>query len=149
MKKQQSQEQAASVQQTDAASLSLDALQTHLDATLDGLSTDEAHKRLAHFGPNELAEKRANPLVKLLASFWGPIPWMIEIAAILSLVVRHWPDFGIILALLVVNALVGFWEEYQADTTIAALKSKLALQARVKRDGDWVTIPARELVPAA
>ena len=148
MKKQQSQEQAASVQQTDAASLSLDALQTHLDATLDGLSTDEAHKRLAHFGPNELAEKRANPLVKLLASFWGPIPWMIEIAAILSLVVRHWPDFGIILALLVVNALVGFWEEYQADTTIAALKSKLALQARVKRDGDWVTIPARELVPA-
>jgi H+-transporting ATPase len=85
--------------------------------------------------------------VKLLAAFWGPIPWMIEVAAILSLVVRHWPDFGIILALLVVNALVGFWEEYQADTTIAALKSKLALQARVKRDGNWATIPARELVP--
>ena len=61
--------------------------------------------------------------------------------------VRHWADFGIILALLVVNALVGFWEEYQADTTIAALKAQLALQARVKRDGAWVTVAARELVP--
>ena len=72
---------------------------------------------------------------------------MIEVAAILSVVVHHWADFGIILALLVMNALVGFWEEYQANTTIAALKSHLALQARVKRDGAWITIPTRELVP--
>jgi H+-transporting ATPase len=72
---------------------------------------------------------------------------MIEVAALLSLVVRHWDDFGIIPALLVLNALVGFWEEYQASTTIAALASTLALQARVQRDGVWTTMPARELVP--
>ncbi len=136
-----------SAQQAEVASLSMAALQAHLGATLDGLSTAEAHTRLAHDGYNELVEKHAHPLLRLLSSFWGPIPWMIEVAAILSLVVRHWADFGIILALLVMNALVGFWEEYQADTTIAALKSHLALQARARRDGAWVTIPARELVP--
>ena len=72
---------------------------------------------------------------------------MIEVAAVLSAVVRHWEDFGIILALLLLNAGVGFGEEYQAGSAIAALKAKLALHARVKREGTWITIPARELVP--
>jgi H+-transporting ATPase len=72
---------------------------------------------------------------------------MIEIAVVLSGVVRHWPDFFIILLLLVANAVVGFWEERQAGNAIAALKAKLAINAHVKRDGKWVTPPARELVP--
>jgi magnesium-transporting ATPase (P-type) len=72
---------------------------------------------------------------------------MIEIAAILSALVRDWADLGIILALLIVNALVGFWEEYQAGNAIAALKAQLALKAKVKRDNIWKTIPTRELVP--
>ena len=66
---------------------------------------------------------------------------------ILSAVVRHWPDFGIILLLLVANAVVGFWEEHQAGNAIAALKAKLAVKARVERDGKWITPAARELVP--
>ena len=61
--------------------------------------------------------------------------------------VRHWPDFFIILVLLLANAVVGFWEESQAGNAIAALKAKLAMNARVRRDGKWVTVPARELVP--
>jgi H+-transporting ATPase len=72
---------------------------------------------------------------------------MIEAAVILSLLVRDWTDFGIIMVLLVANAVVSFWEEYQAGNAIAALKARLALEARVKRDGQWRTIPARELVP--
>ena len=72
---------------------------------------------------------------------------MIEAAVILSAVARHWPDFGIILVLLLANAVVGFWEEHQAGNAIAALKAKLAIKARVKRDGKWVNPPARELVP--
>src|SRR5665213_3764812 len=72
---------------------------------------------------------------------------MIEVAVVLSGVVRHWPDFFIILVLLVANAVVGFWEERQAGNAIAALKAKLAINARVKRDGKWITPPARELVP--
>jgi magnesium-transporting ATPase (P-type) len=117
------------------------------DTPASGLTQDEVQRRLARFGYNELAEKTTQPFLKLLSYFWGPIPGMIEMAALLSALVRHWADLGIILALLVVNAVVGFWEEYQAGNTIAALKAKLALQARVKRDGTWHTLPARELVP--
>ena len=72
---------------------------------------------------------------------------MIEAAVILSALVRHWPDFFIILVLLLANAIVGFWEEYQAGNAIDALKARLAIQARVRRDGKWTTAPARELVP--
>ncbi|HUO43949.1 MAG TPA: plasma-membrane proton-efflux P-type ATPase [Burkholderiales bacterium] len=113
----------------------------------DGLSSAEAERRLEHYGPNEIAEKERSPLRDLLAHFWGPIPWMIEIAAALSAVVQHWADFVIISVLLVVNATVGFWEEYQAGNAIAALKRKLALRAKVRRDGRWGEVPARELVP--
>lgn len=112
-----------------------------------GLSQIEVEKRLNQFGYNELSETKQNPVLKFLLFFWGPIPWMIEAAAILSALVKHWEDFAVILLLLVTNSVVGFWEEYQAGNAIAALKAKLALQARVKRDGTWKIIPARELVP--
>ena len=92
-------------------------------ASPDGLTQAEATQRLAQYGPNEIDEKRDNPLLKFLTYFWGPIPWMIEAAVILSAVVRHWPDFGIILVLLLANAVVGFWEEHQAGNAIAALKA--------------------------
>ena len=113
----------------------------------DGLSAAEAKARLEKFGPNELSEKNRNPLLELFSRFWGPIPWMIEAAAILSALVRHWADFIIIMVLLLANAVVGFWEEFQAGNAIAALKANLALRARAKRDGTWKEILARELVP--
>jgi H+-transporting ATPase len=115
--------------------------------TLIGLTQAEAEQRLTQHGYNELPENPVNPLLKLLTYFNGPIPWMIEAAAVLSLLVQHWPDFFIILILLIANAVVGFWEEYQAGNAIAALKAKLALKARVIRDGHWTSVPARELVP--
>jgi H+-transporting ATPase len=118
-----------------------------LDTSVNGLSKIEAENRLARYGYNELDEKKLNPVLKFLTYFWGPIPWMIEIAAVLSVIVRHWDDFGIIMVLLLANAVVGFWEEYKADNTIDQLRAKLALKARAKRDGEWVSIQARELVP--
>ena len=118
-----------------------------LDATAEGLTQDEADRRLERFGYNELAEKMVNPLLKFLSYFWGPIPWMIEVAAVLSAFVRHWEDFFIILALLIMNAGVSFWEEFQAGNAIAALKARLAPSARVRRDGRWKTVPARQVVP--
>ena len=117
------------------------------ETSTSGLSQAEVQRRLAQYGYNELTEEKVNPLLKFLSYLWGPIPWMIEAAAILSALVRHWTDLIIILVLLVVNAVVGFWEEYQSGNTIAALKAKLALQARAKRDNRWTVIPARELVP--
>jgi H+-transporting ATPase len=122
-------------------------LQTKLGTSPDGLTQAEAAKRLVQYGPNEIEEKKDNPLLKFLTYLWGPIPWMIEAAVILSALAQHWPDFGIILVLLLANAVVGFWEEHQAGNAIAALKAKLAVEARVRRDGKWVTPPARELVP--
>jgi H+-transporting ATPase len=133
--------------QEDFKSLSMTELQSKLGSSLDGLSQAEAQKRLTQYGPNEIEENKTNLFLKLISYFWGPIPWMIEIAAILSGVVRHWPDFFIILLLLVANAVVGFWEEHEAGNAIEALKSKLAIKARVKRDGEWSTPQARELVP--
>jgi H+-transporting ATPase len=131
----------------DLGNAPLDVVKSRLGATEDGLTRIEAHERLSQYGFNELPEEKVNPVLKFLSYFWGPIPWMIEVAAVLSALVRHWEDFGIILALLMMNAGVGFWEEFQAGNAIAALKATLALQARVRRDAKWITIPARELVP--
>jgi H+-transporting ATPase len=122
-------------------------VQATLGAGPEGLTTEEARRRLTQYGYNEITERKINPLLKFLTYFWGPIPWMIEAAAVLSALVRHWPDFAIILALLFANAGVGFWEEYQAGNAIEALKKRLALRARVRRDGQWTTVEARELVP--
>ena len=126
------------------------SLSTYLDklnTTTKGLSSEESTSRLSQYGYNELPEKETNPILKFLSYFWGPIPWMIEVAIILSAVVKHWEDFWIITVLLLMNAAVGFWEEYQAGNAIAALKNQLALRARVLRSGDWLQVPARELVP--
>ena len=114
----------------DLKSLPMAEVEKKLGASQDGLTQAEATKRLAQYGPNELEEKKTNLVLKFLSYFWGPIPWMIEIAVILSGVVRHWPDFVIIFILLLANAVVGFWEEKQAGDAIAALKAKLAIKAR-------------------
>ncbi len=131
----------------DLKTLPIEQLKAKLESSPEGLSQDEASKRLKHYSPNEIKEEKTNPYLKFLSYFWGPIPWMIEVAVILSGVVRHWPDFFIILVLLVSNAVVGFWEEHEAGNAIAALKAKLSVKARVKRDGKWITPPSRELVP--
>ncbi|MFZ0630964.1 MAG: plasma-membrane proton-efflux P-type ATPase [Acidobacteriaceae bacterium] len=122
-------------------------LQKKLGSSPDGLSQAEAQKRLIQYGPNAIVEKKTNAFLKFLSYFWGPIPWMIEVAVILSGVVRHWMDFGIIFFLLLSNAVVGFWEEHQAGNAIEALKARLAINARAKRDGKWTTPKASELVP--
>ncbi len=145
--KHKSTNQQASPKKNELMDVPLDQVKQKLGVSPDGLSSDEVSRRLEKYGYNELEEEKVNPILKFLSYFWGPIPWMIEAAAILSLVVRHWEDFAVITTLLVVNAVVGFWEEYQAGNTIDALKQKLALQALVKRAGKWITIPARELVP--
>jgi H+-transporting ATPase len=112
-----------------------------------GLTEAQAERRLAEFGENALIEHHIGVLERLAHFFWGPIPWMIEVAAVLSGVLQHWADLAIILAMLFINAGVGFWQEFKADNAIALLKQKLALKARVKRDGAWKDIEARLLVP--
>ena len=131
----------------DLKSLDMPELLAKLGSSPDGLSQAEAQNRLAQYGPNQIDEKKSNSFLKFLSYFWGPIPWMIEAAVILSGLVRHWADFFIILLLLLSNAAVGFWEEHQAGNAIAALRARLAIKARVKRDGKWTEPAAREVVP--
>ena len=112
-----------------------------------GLSSSEATSRLQKYGANEIVEEKRSRLLSFLHFFWGPIPWMIEAAAIISAVIQHWEDLGIITILLAINAIVGFWQENKASNAIELLKKRLALRARVLRDGKWSDLPARDLVP--
>ena len=131
----------------DLKTLPLPQVEKKLGSSPEGLTQAEAQKRLTQYGSNKIEEKKANAVLKFLTYFWGPIPWMIEAAVILSGVVRHWLDFFVILLLLCSNAVVGFWEEHQAGNAIEALKAKLAVKATVKRDGKWVNPDAADLVP--
>ncbi|HSH51737.1 MAG TPA: plasma-membrane proton-efflux P-type ATPase, partial [Bacteroidales bacterium] len=116
-------------------------------ASSKGLTSEEVKKRLDRYGYNEISEKKQPAYLKFLSYLWGPIPWMIEAALILSIVVQDWVDFAIIFSLLIVNAIVGFIEEYQADSAINDLKKNLAIKAKAYRDGKWQNIASRELVP--
>ncbi|KAL1919362.1 uncharacterized protein VTP21DRAFT_2055 [Calcarisporiella thermophila] len=112
-----------------------------------GLTSEEAAERLEKFGRNELAEKKTNPILKFLSFFTGAIAYLIEIACILAGVTRDWPDFGIILALLFINAIIGFVEEAKAESALDALKQNLALKSKVWRDGNLEELDSALLVP--
>jgi H+-transporting ATPase len=131
----------------EAKKADIDELLKKLAADQKGLSSSEAEKRLQQYGPNEIQEKKANPLLKFLRYFWGPIPFMIEAAVVMSAIIQRWPDFAIILTLLMVNAIVGFWQEHKAGNAIELLKQRLAIKARVLRDGKWQEMSAGKLVP--
>ncbi|RXE56306.1 metal ABC transporter ATPase [Methanoculleus taiwanensis] len=131
----------------EAKGKTIDDLFEKLSSQRDGLTGSEAQSRVQTYGYNEIPEKKENPLLTFLKYFWGPIPWMIEAALIISAVIRRWEDFAIIFSLLLINAIVGFWQERQAGNAIAMLKQRLALEARVLRDGSWQKLSARELVP--
>ncbi len=131
----------------EAGNTSVEELLEKLSTSAKGLASSECKVRLGKYGYNEIKEKKVSPVLKFLGYFWGPIPWMIEIAAVLSAIINHWEDFGIIVVLLLLNAAVGFWQEHKADNAIELLKQKLALKAKVLRDGKWQEVPANELVP--
>ena len=113
----------------------------------EGLSSEEAAERLKKYGYNEIREREETWLHRLFRRFWGPIPWMIETAAVLSAVARRWEDFIVIMIMLLVNAIVDFYQESKALNAIAVLKKRLARKALVLRDGEWRQVDARELVP--
>ncbi|KAF9182811.1 plasma membrane H+-ATPase, partial [Haplosporangium sp. Z 767] len=114
---------------------------------LTGLTDDEVARRLETFGRNELIEKKRHPLLKFLGYFTGAIAYLIEIAVICSAVVGDWADFGIILALLFINATIGFVEEAKAESALDALKQTLALKTRCWRNGHLVELDTADLVP--
>lgn len=114
---------------------------------ITGLTQAEVQERLKKYGYNELNEKEESWLHRLFRRFWGPIPWMIEAAAVLSALAHRWEDLAVILFMLFVNAFVDFFQESKALNAIAVLKKKLARKALVLRNGEWQEVDAKELVP--
>src|SRR5579863_4788887 len=112
-----------------------------------GLTSDEACRRLEQFGPNATPDTSMHPFRMALEKFWAPVPWMLEAAIVLEMVLGKYVEASIIATLLVFNAVLGLFQESRAQATLAALKSRLALTASVRRDGDWKTVAAAELVP--
>jgi H+-transporting ATPase len=112
-----------------------------------GLSSGEAKKILERYGPNEITEERPNRLLFFLKKFWGPIPWMLEATLILEIVFGKAINAIIIAFLLIFNAVLSFFQEQKAQSAVELLKKKLQVTARVLRDGNWIMMPARELVP--
>jgi H+-transporting ATPase len=131
----------------DLEKTDLENVYGQLSTSPKGLTSTEAGARLTKFGRNELVEKEVSDLEKFLRFFWGPIAWMIEAAALLSLLMGHWADLTIILVLLFYNAISGFWQERKASDALAALKAGMAPKATALRDGEFSTIDAAEVVP--
>ena len=117
------------------------------DAPPTGLTSDKARDLLAKFGPNAMPDTSMHPVRMALEKFWAPVPWMLEAAIVLELVLGKYVEAAIIAGLLVFNAALGLFQESRAQATLAALKSRLALNASVRRDGAWKTVQAAELVP--
>jgi H+-transporting ATPase len=117
------------------------------DDVPNGLSDEEAHNRLTKLGPNAMPDTALHPLRQALEKFWAPVPWMLEAAIVLELALGKYIEAGIIAGLLIFNAVLALLQESRAQATLAALKSRLALNAAVRRGGAWKTIPAAELVP--
>ena len=115
--------------------------------TQRGLSQAEVESRRQRYGYNEIQEHEEPLWHRIFRRFWGPIPWMIEVAAILSALVRKWEDFVIITIMLLVNAGLDFFQEHRALNALKALKARMGAEIIVLRDGAFKTIPVRELVP--
>jgi len=114
---------------------------------MNGLTTDEAQRKLKEFGPNQVSDVAVHPIRQAFSKFWAPVPWMLEAAITLEVVLGKYAEATIIGSLLVFNAVLGFFQEGRAQATLAALKSRLALNASVHRDGVWSIVQTAELVP--
>jgi len=118
-----------------------------LGSSSDGLTDEEASKRLEEYGPNAISENQRSPWISLLKKFVSPFPLMIEVAIIISMILRNWPDVAIITLLLVMNISVDFFQERKATNIIESLRKHLAVRARAKRGGQWKTVDARDIIP--
>ena len=112
-----------------------------------GLTQEEASKRLREYGPNEVPEKKRNPLLRFFGKFWGLTPWMLEFTVALEWFLDKYLEAYVIAVLLVFNAVVSFLQEEKANGAVDLLRQKLTVKTRVRRGGEWIQVPARELVP--
>jgi H+-transporting ATPase len=127
--------------------MSIKEVIAYLSSSEEGLSSEEVSRRLKEYGFNEVPEKKKNPLLEYLKRYWGPLPWLMEITIITSIVAEKILEAEIIAFLLVLNATIGFLHSRSSEKTVQLLKKKLSVKVSVLRDGKWIEVDARELVP--
>lgn len=132
---------------SEYAKLSAGSAYALLNASIDGISDDDASRRLQEVGYNEVTEKRRNPAIDLLSRYWGPMPWLLELTMILSYAIGHYLEAVIIFGLLTINVVIGYHHSQSSQKTLELLKKRLAPKAKVLRNGQWAVKDARELVP--
>ena len=135
------------LQTKDYEKVSIEEALKLVGSNLSGLSEEEATRRLRIYGLNAVEEKKESAFLEFLKRFWGPMPWLLEIAIFLSIMIGHTIEAIIIAVLLVVNAVIGFKHQESSKKVLGALKSRLAPKAKVLRDGALKVIDAKLLVP--
>jgi len=131
----------------DFVDLPIEDAYSALSTSAHGLSENKWKRRINEFGYNELSEKRKNPFLDFLGRYWGPMPWLLELTIALSYVIGHYLEMGIVFCLLTLNATIGFHHSRSSLKALELLKRRLAVKAKVLRDGEWVVKDAREIVP--
>lgn len=131
----------------DYKRLSIEETLKALDTSLNGLSEEEVRRRIEKYGYNEVKEEKKNPVLEFLSRYWGPMPWSLELAIVLSVLISHVIEAIIIFTLLTINVTIGFMHSRHAQRVLEYLKKRLAVKVKVLRDGKWVLKDAREIVP--
>ncbi len=132
---------------SDYAAISLDDTFRYLEASNKGLTDADVLRRLEEFGPNQVTEKKPSVAAAFLSRYWGPMPWLLELAIVLSVALKHYLEAGIVFALLTANTVIGQIQASGSQRALEALKKRVAIRARVLRNGAWTVVEAREVVP--
>jgi H+-transporting ATPase len=132
---------------SDFKRLSIEETFKILETSMLGLTESEAKNRIEKFGYNEIAEEKKNPLVEFFSRFWGPMPWLLELAIVLSCILGHYVEAVIIFVLLTINVVIGFTHSRHSRRVLEFLKKRLAIKAKVLREGKWMVKDAKEIVP--
>lgn len=127
--------------------ISSNEIMKYLETNENGLSEREANARLQKYGYNEITETKKNPVLRFLKRYWGPMPWLLELTMVLTIILKHYSESIIIFVLLTLNAIIGFLQSRNSQKAVKLLKKKLEIKAKVLREGSWVFKEAKTLVP--
>ena len=132
---------------SDYKTMSAEEVLRNLETNEEGLTSKAVDGRLRQFGYNEIQEVKQNPILEFLKRYWGPMPWLLETAIVLTWILEHYTESAIILALLTINAVIGYLQSGNSHKAVEMLKNRLEIKAKVFRDKEWVLLNAREIVP--
>lgn len=118
-----------------------------LKTSAEGLSSEEAAARASRYGLNEITETKRNAFLDFVKRYWGPMPWLLEFAILITIVLQHYAESIIIFVLLSINAAIGYFQSQNSQKAVEILKMKLKIKAKVLRGGEWVLLPAKDIVP--